>query len=535
MSMPRLLLTIALGALTACTAASVADSPAVAELTLTPPAASVEAGRTIALVARPTDGNGTLITNRPTVWSSSNPDVATVSAAGVVSARNAGISRIAASVDGQSAVANITVTEREVASVRVTPLVVSVRVNRSVALQASALDAEGNALSGRSVSWSSSNPAVATISTQGLVTGITPGAVTITASSGGRSGQAAVTVTPEPVASVVVSPARDTLAVGTERALLATVRDAEGVLLTGRSIAWSVSDPNIASISSVGVLTALAPGTVTAVALSEGRAGQATIVVLQRLADAIILTPSSSTVEVGANVQLLAQVTDPNGNLLTGRTITFSSSDAAVASVSLQGLVSARAPGVARITALSDGKSAVSTITVIAVPVGSVSVTPNTASVIVGNTRALQVEARSAGGIVLSGRATSWTSGAPSIATVNASGVVTAMTPGTAIIVATVGGVSGSATVQVEPRAVAQITITPSSPNIAVGAPQQLQATLRDAQGSVLTDRNISWTTSDESVVFVSSTGLIVGTGAGSATITATSEGVSASTTVVVR
>jgi uncharacterized protein YjdB len=271
------------------------------------------------------------------------------------------------------------------------------------------------------------------------------------------------------------------------------------------------------------------------VALSEGRVGQATIVVLQRLADAITLTPSSRTVQVGATVQLVAQVTDPGGNLLTGRTITYSSSDAAVATVSPQGLVSARFPGVARITALSDGKTAEATITVIAVPIAEVRVLPGNTELIVGNTRALQVQARSASGIILTGRATAWISGAPGIATVNASGLVTAVAPGTAIIVATVGGVSGTATVQVQPRTVAQVTITPASPEITVGAQIQLQAALRDAQGTPLSGRNITWTTSNESIVFVSSTGLIVGTGIGTATITATSEGVSGSTTVVVR
>ena len=533
--MRRLLLAAALLAASACTAASVADNPGVAALMLTPPEASVEAGRSIALVARPVDSDGTIISNRPIAWSSSNTQVATVSTAGVVLARSAGAARIAASVDGQSAVANITVTEREVASVQVTPVVVSVRVNRSVSLQARALDAEGGTLSGRSITWSSSNSGVALVNALGVVTALTPGATTITASSGGRSGQAAVTVTPEPVASIVVSPERDTLAVGTERALSAVIRDADGALLTNRSIAWSVSDPNVATISSVGVVSALAPGTVTAVALSEGRVGQATIVVLQRLADAIVLTPSSSTVEAGATVQLLAQVTDPNGNLLTGRIISYSSSDVSIATVSSQGLVSARVPGVARITALSDGKTAVSTITVIAVPVAQVRVLPENANVTVGNTRALQAEARSASGNVISDRTTTWTSGAPSIATVNASGVVTAVAPGTAIIVATVSGVSGSATIQVQPRSVALVTITPASSDIGVGAQQQLQATLRDAQGTVLSGRNITWVTSNESVVFVSSTGLLVGTGAGTATVTATSEGVSASITVVVR
>lgn len=518
-----------------CSSVDVTDSPGVASIDLTPPNASIEAGRTLALIARPTDANGTPITGRPIVWSSNNASVATVSSVGVVSARTAGDARIAASVDGQSAVATITVTEREVASVQVTPVAVSVRVKRTASLQARALDADGETLSGRTITWSSSNPGVATISAQGVISAVAPGAATITATSEGRSGQAAVTVTPEPVAAVVVTPERDTLAVGTERTMSASVRDAQGALLTDRSVAWSVSDPNIATVTSTGVVTALAPGSVSIVAVSESRVGQGTIVVLERLADAITLTPTSSTVEIGQTVQLTSQITDPSGNLITDRPVSYASDNATVATVSTTGRVTTRAAGVARITATSEGKTAVATITVIEVPVSEVRVTPANSTLIVGGSRTLSAQPRSASGTVITGRTVTWTSGAPGIATVSSSGEVSAVSPGTAVIAATADGVSGLATVTVQPRAIATVTITPVGPETTVAQQAQLTATLRDASNAILTQRLITWSSSNEAVAFVSSNGLVVGVGAGSAVITATSEGVSGTTTVIVR
>jgi uncharacterized protein YjdB len=95
--------------------------------------------------------------------------------------------------------------------------------------------------------------------------------------------------------------------------------------------------------------------------------------------------------------------------------------------------------------------------------------------------------------------------------------------------------VSGLATVTVQPRAIATVTITPVGPEITVAQQAQLTATLRDASNAILTQRLITWSSSNEAVAFVSSNGLVVGVGAGSAVITATSEGVSGTTTVIVR
>jgi len=511
------------------------ESSTVATVELSPATTSVQAGATVTLTARALDAGGERVNVGELRWSSSNTTVATVSSTGVVTTRAPGEVRIAASAFGRSGTATITVSARDVASVVVSPASVSMRVGVSAPLQAQALDAEGGVLTGRSVTWTSANTAVATVSSTGVVTGVTPGATTITATSGGRTGQAAVTVTLPPVQTITVTPQRDTIGVGTERLHTAVLRDASGNVLSGRSLAWSSSNVSVASVSSSGLVLGVAPGTTTITASSEGRTGTATVVVLQRLASSVTLTPASGTLIVGGTQLLDAQITDEQGNLLTGRPITFSSDAPVVASVTPAGLVTALAPGTARITATSEGKTGVATFTVIPVPVASVTVTPATVSLLPGATQQLSAVARSAGGAVLTGRSVVWTSGAPSVVSVTSSGLVTALGPGVALVLATVDGVTANATVTVGAPAVASVTLTPTAPEVTVLGSVQLIATLRDGNGAVLTGRVIAWTSEDESIAFVSSTGQVVGFKVGTVRITATSEGVSASTIVTVR
>ncbi len=527
-----LLLAVVL-AIVSCTEPTVVDNP-VATIQLTPPTSSVRAGSTVTLVARPTDVEGQLVDVGAIAWSSSNTTIATVSTTGVVSARAPGEARIAASAMGKSATATVTVMAREVAAVVVTPATISMRVGVSGPLNAQTIDADGGTLTGRVITWTSSNPAVAIVSAEGTVTGVSAGAATITATSEGRSGQAAVAITLTPVQTITVSPALDTLGIGTERQHIAVLRDESGAVLTGRAIAWNSSNVAVAAVSSAGVVTALSAGTTTITASSEGRSGTATVVVLARLPSAVIVTPGSTTLVVGATQMLTAQVTDAQGNLITDRPVVFSSDAPAVATVSSSGVVTALAPGTAHITATSEGQSGSATISVIPVPVASVTVTPSPVNLTPGATQQLTAVARSASGTVLTGRIVSWTSGAPGVANVSASGLVTALAPGVAVIVAVVDGVTATATVHVALPAVATITLSPATPSVAVGGSVQLAATLFDAAGAVLTGRTITWTSADESIAFVSSSGLVVGFRVGTSRITAISEGVSVSTFVTV-
>ncbi len=391
-------------ALSSCFETTV-ESSAVASVEITPPSASVQAGAALTLRARALDADGSVVPVSTVTWSSSNTSMATVSTSGVVTTRAPGEVRIAASIVGKSAVATLTIAARDVASVVVTPASLSMRVGLTTPLQVQTLDADGGSLTGRTVTWSSGNPSVATVDAQGVVTALSPGAATITATSEGRSGQAAVTVTLPPVQTITVTPSRDTIAVGTERAHSAELRDGDGNVLTGRIVAWSSSDNSVAAVSSNGIVSGIAPGSTTITASSEGRAGTATVVVLERLASSVTLTPRSATLIVGATQALDAQITDANGNLLTGRPISFVSDAPTVASVSASGVVSAVRPGTARITATSEGKVGTADIQVIPVPVTSVTITPATVSLLPGQTQQLAATPRSALGTVLTGRA----------------------------------------------------------------------------------------------------------------------------------
>src|SRR5947199_3677827 len=102
---------------------------------------------------------------------------------------------------------------------------------------------------GRTVTWSSSNPAVATVNGAGQATGVAVGAATLTATSEGKSGTAAITVTTVPVASVTVSPATATVQVGQTMQLAAAPKDANGNSLSGRTISWASSSTAVATVS----------------------------------------------------------------------------------------------------------------------------------------------------------------------------------------------------------------------------------------------------------------------------------------------
>ena len=517
-----------------CAEPIVADET-VAAVELTPPTATVQAGTTVALEARVRDVNGDAMTVASLSWSSSNPAIATVSSSGVVTAATPGEVRIAVSARGASGTATVFVTARPVASLSITPSGAALRVGGTVTLRAQLLDNENSVLTGRLITWTSTNPAVARVDAEGVVLGVAPGAATIVATSEGRSAQAAVSVSLPPIQSVTISPALDSLAVGTDRQFAVTLRDAEGATLTGRSVTWASNNVGIAVVSATGLVTAISPGTVILSASSEGRVGSATVVVAARLAGAVTVTPGSSTLIVGGAIALQVQITDDAGNVLPNRPISFGSDTPVIATVTAAGVVTARAPGTARITATSEGKAGVATILVIPVPVASVQLSPASATVLVGSTQTLTATARAADGTLLAGRTVTWLSGALGVATVNADGVVRAVSPGVVVILAEVEGAVASSTIIVRVPDVAQITITPANLAVDRGTSVQFTVVLRDATGAVLTGRSVTWTSADERIAFVSSTGLAVGFRTGTSIITVTSEGLRASATLVVR
>lgn len=166
-----------------------------------------------------------------------------------------------------------------VASVTVSPSTATRAVGESVQLAATTADAKGASLSGRAVTWSSSNTSFATVSADGLVTGVAPGAVIVTATSEAQTGSAAITVIPPPVASVTVTPATVSISEIQSTQLTAVTKIANGAAVTGRTVTWSSSAPTVATVSATGLVAGVAPGTATITATSEGKIGTSALTV----------------------------------------------------------------------------------------------------------------------------------------------------------------------------------------------------------------------------------------------------------------
>jgi uncharacterized protein YjdB len=253
----------------------------------------------------------------------------------------------------------------------------------------------------------------------------------------------------------------------------------------------------------------------------------------------VTVIPASATVTAGATRQLSAVTKDASGTVLTGRVVTWASSNPAAATVDANGLVTAVAVDTATISATSEGIKGTSAITVTApvVPVASVTVTPPTANIFVGDAnQQLVAVTTDAGGNVLIGRTIAWSSGNTGTATVNTSGIVTGVAAGGPVtITATSEGKSGTAAIIVANAPVASVTVTPSSATLTIGGIQSLSATLKDARSNVLTGRTVVWSSNAAGVASVNATtGVVAGLSIGSATITATSEDQSGTSSIAV-
>ena len=163
------------------------------------------------------------------------------------------------------------------------------------------------------------------------------------------------------VASISLSQGPQTLFVGTTLVVTATPKDGSGNALTGRTATWTSSNSSVASVTN-GSITALSPGTATITVTIDGRTATIDITVQLAPVASVSVTPVATSVLVGGTTQLTVTVKDANGNVLTGRTVTWSSSDESKVRVSATGVVTGVALGSATITATSEGKSGTSTV-----------------------------------------------------------------------------------------------------------------------------------------------------------------------------
>jgi uncharacterized protein YjdB len=259
---------------------------------------------------------------------------------------------------------------------------------------------------------------------------------------------------------VVVSPVAPSLTVGQAVQLTVTVKDVSGNPVSGPTVTWASGAPAVATVSGTGLVTGMGVGTAAITATSQSQSGTATATVTAAPVAAVAVSPASATLTVGQTVQLVGTPKDASGNPLSGRVVTWASGAPAVATVNGSGLASGVAAGTATITATSEGQSGTAAVTVTTVPVAAVVVSPASAALTVGQTVQLTATPKDASGNPLSGRVVTWASGAPAVATVNGSGLVSGVAAGTATITATSEGQSATATITVTASATPPGTVT---------------------------------------------------------------------------
>ena len=356
---------VALSSIVACKQS--ADPEKVAAIVGLNAADSVRLGKTISFVVDTRDAAGNKLTGRRINWSSINPNVASVDANGVVTGVGLGSAIITARADGATAQTNVLV-QPVVASVVLFPSPLSLPVQSTRPLTVTVNDKNGVAILGRTVEFSSSNPAVAAVNANGIVIGVSQGTAVITGQAvlDQVSGTSTVTVTQVPVASVAISPpGAQTVFQGLTLQLAATLRDASGNILSGRPISWNTSNSSIATVSSSGMVTGVALGSVQITAESEGVASATSISVQPRPVATVGLGPNPGSLKVGTQLQMALDLRDASGNQLTtvGRSVTWDSSNKPVATV-LDGVVTGVSPGSATISVTVDGKSASAIVTI---------------------------------------------------------------------------------------------------------------------------------------------------------------------------
>ncbi|MEP7384747.1 MAG: Ig-like domain-containing protein, partial [Gemmatimonadota bacterium] len=219
----------------------------------------------------------------------------------------------------------------KVASVGVTGLATQIEVGATLQFTASPRDGKGNALVGRVVTWSSSAADIASVDNAGVVSGVSAGVATITATSEGTSGTAGITVVPVPVQSVFIDNRAPNVRQGGTAQLSAITQDAIGRTLTGRTITWSSATPAIATVSQQGLVTGLSAGATYVRASSEGKTDSVPMLVRSLNAPTITATGPATWLPLGqATISGTNFAADLSGNevLVNGvrATITAASS-----------------------------------------------------------------------------------------------------------------------------------------------------------------------------------------------------------------
>ncbi len=381
-------------------------------------------------------------------WTSSNTSVATVDNTGKVTAKAIGSTTITATTsNGKTSRSYIYVIKKPVAITGVTLNETTLSIGKGTTATLTATINPSNTTDSKTLTWTSSNTSVATVDSTGRITAKEIGETTITVkTSNGKTATCKVTVNPIPITSVTLNKTSATIEKGSTLTLSATINPSNTT--DSKTLTWTSSNTNVATVDSTGKVTAKGYGTVKiTVKTSNGKTATCTITVPTHPITSVTLNKTSATIEKGSTLTLSATI-NPS-NTTDSKALTWTSNSTTVATVDSTGKVTAKGYGTATITVkTSNGKTATCTITVPSRPITSVTLNKTNTSIQKGSTTTLTATINPSN--TTDSKTLSWTSSNTGVATIDSTGKITAKTIGTTTItVKTSNGKTATCTVKV--------------------------------------------------------------------------------------
>ncbi|WP_057915884.1 Ig-like domain-containing protein [Peribacillus muralis] len=457
-------------------------------------------------------------TNKKVTWSTSNPQVATVTNSGVVHPEGPGTTTVTVTtMDGNfKAKTKVMVSDRIVVkSVAVKPKLVNLTVSEEAQLTAKVLPVNAT---DQELAWFSFNPRVASVS-DGVIQAKSPGITIIKVfTNNGHFDWSLVTVCPSmlvPVKSLSLNPKNITLTVGGKDETLTA--DVTPDNATSKILIWSTSDSSVATVNN-GIVHPVGPGVATiTVATVDGKIEDTAKVTVTAPVTGVKISPESLNLTVGGEDKTLnAEVSPANA---TNKKVLWSSSDSSIATVD-EGIVRPVGPGQAVITATTeDGRFTASTHIKVTVPVTGITLDSAELNLTVGGKEPSLTETISPANAT--NKNVTWTTYDASVALIE-NGTVHPIGPGQTIITVTTedGHFSASATINVTVP-VTGVLVSPDTLELIVGGEDK---TLTESISPVnATNKKVTWTSSDTGVATVDN-GVVHPVGSGTAIITASTE-----------
>ncbi len=396
-------------------------------------------------------------------------------------------------------------------SIAVNPTITNLTQGNNQQLVVNTLDQNGSAINGASITYISNDSTTATVNSSGLVTAVSAGTATITVQATLNNQKVtansvvniANSVATPVLTGVNITPASSNILTGSTQQFVATPIDHNGSSVSGAVITFTSSDKTVATVDNTGLVTAVSAGTATisvrAVFNKNTVTGNSMInvsdPVVQTVLANIIITPASSNILTGSTQQLVANALDNNGSVVNGATITFSSSKKSIATVDNTGLVTAVSAGTATISIKATlnnqtviGNSVININDPVAEPVlTNIQINPTAANVLVGATQQINTNTLDHDGNPISGATVTFQSSDNNVATVDSSGLVTAVSAGisTISVYATLNNdnVTGNSVITVASPIIPEPiippeTTTPDAPPVDATSPTASEITL---------------------------------------------------------